>query len=102
MELRNFDAVMFFPKTTETEAINPFFCNLSSGKLGMQNQLKMRKNTISWYELGKMVARIGSFKGILHLNTSRCFLHYIQQPRRRAKQQRGKFVQFSFFLPSEI
>jgi len=86
MELRNFDAVMFFPETTGTEAINPSFCNFSSGNLGMQNQLKMRKNTISWYELGKMVAGIGGFKGGLHLNPSTCFRLYIQQPRPRAKR----------------
>jgi len=86
MILRNFDAAMFFPDTTATKAINPSLCNFSSGKLGMQNLLKMEKNTIIWYELGKMVAGVGSFRGILYLNPSTCFPHYIQQPRRRAKQ----------------
>lgn len=86
MNLRNFDAALFFLDTTATKAINPSLCNSSSGKLWMENQLKMEKNTTSWYKLGKIVVGVGSFKGILHLNPSTSFPHYLQQPRRRAKR----------------
>jgi len=71
-ELRNLDVVMF--DHTRIIVINPFWCTFSAPKQKIQNLLKMEKITNSEYELGKMVSRYESFKGILGLNFNKTLI----------------------------